>query len=60
MANKDIRWIHISDLHIGNNGNKWLDDTLQKDFIYYLENDVGRIDFILITGDIIDQGKYNN
>ena len=41
MANNDIRWIHISDIHIGNKRNKWLDDTLQKDFIYYLKNDIG-------------------
>lgn len=60
MANNDIRWIHISDIHIGNKRNKWLDDTLQKDFIYYLKNDIGRIDFILITGDIIDKGQYDN
>ena len=60
MENRDIRWIHISDIHIGKEDNKWLDDTLQKDFISYLKNDIGRIDFILITGDVINQGKYDN
>lgn len=33
---------------------------ITKDFIYYLKNDIGRIDFILITGDIIDKGQYDN
>lgn len=56
----DIRWIHLSDLHIGSKENKWIDDTLRKELIYYLENDLGRIDFILITGDIIHKGNFND
>lgn len=56
----DIRWIHLSDLHMGCEENKWTDDTLRKELIYYLENDLGRIDFILISGDVIHQGQYNN
>ncbi len=58
--NKDIRWIHISDLHIGMEKNKWIDNAIQDQLIYFLENDIGRIDFILITGDVINQGGYNN
>lgn len=57
---RDIRWIHISDLHIGLDKNKWVDNTIQRELVYYLNNDIGRIDFILITGDIIDKGQYNN
>lgn len=57
---RDIRWIHLSDLHIGSEENKWMDDTLRKDLVYFLEHDIGRIDFILITGDVINQGKYND
>ncbi len=57
---RDVRWIHISDLHIGSEKNKWIDSTIQKELVYYLKNDIGRIDFILITGDIINKGKYNN
>lgn len=56
----DIRWIHLSDLHIGSKENKWIDDTLRKELIYYLKNDLGRIDFILVTGDIIHRGNFND
>jgi len=57
---RDVRWIHISDLHIGSEKNKWIDNTIQKELVYYLKNDIGRIDFILITGDIINKGEYND
>ena len=57
--NKEIRWLHISDLHIGSPKNKWLDNTIQEKFIEIISH-IGRIDFILISGDIIHQGQYNN
>lgn len=56
---KDIRWLHISDLHLGSSKNMWLDTTLQDKFIEKISN-VGRIDFILVTGDVIHQGQLDN
>ncbi len=56
---KDIRWLHISDLHLGSPKNKWLDTTLQDKFIEKISN-IGRLDFILVTGDIIHQGQSDN
>lgn len=56
---KDIRWLHISDLHLGSQKNKWLDATLQDKFIDKISN-IGRLDFILVTGDIIHQGQSDN
>ena len=35
---KDIRWLHISDLHIGSPKNKWLDSTLQDKFVEKISN----------------------
>ena len=58
-SNKDIRWLHISDLHLGSPENKWLDSTLQDKFIEIIAN-LGRLDFILVSGDVIHQGQYNN
>lgn len=56
---KDIRWLHISDLHIGSPKNKWLDSTLQDKFVEKISN-IGRLDFILVTGDVIHKGQSNN
>lgn len=56
---RDTRWIHLSDLHIGLPENQWVNDALQKELVYFLKNDIGRVDFILITGDIIHQGQYD-
>ncbi len=55
----DIRWIHLSDLHFGSPKNIWLDTTIQDRLIEKISN-MGRIDFIIISGDIIHQGQYNN
>lgn len=56
---RDTRWIHLSDLHIGLSENQWVNDTLQKELVYFINNDIGRVDFILVTGDIIHQGQYD-
>lgn len=52
-----IRWLHLSDLHIGHKDNLWLNHALQVRLQSLLEQE-GRIDFILVTGDIIHQGQY--
>ena len=55
----EIRWLHISDLHIGNPDSLWLDPTL-RDRLKGLLRTIGSIDFVLITGDVIHQGKYQD
>lgn len=54
-----IRWLHLSDLHIGRQDNPWLDSALQTRLEQLLEQE-GRFHFILITGDLIHQGQYHN
>lgn len=52
-----IRWLHLSDLHMGHKDNPWLNSTLQERLQSLLEQE-GKINFILVTGDIIHQGQY--
>ena len=54
-----IRWLHLSDLHIGHKDNLWLDHTLQMRLEHLLEQE-GRFHFVLITGDLIHQGRYQD
>lgn len=53
-----IRWLHISDLHIGNPDSKWLDQILRNKLQELIHDELGHIDFVIITGDIVHQGKY--
>lgn len=55
----EIRWLHISDLHIGNPNSLWLDPTL-RERLEELLSTIGTINFVLITGDVIHQGKYQD
>lgn len=54
-----IRWLHMSDLHIGHVDNPWLDSALQKRLEQLLQQE-GELHFILITGDIIHKGRYHD
>lgn len=54
-----IRWLHLSDLHIGHPENPWVNNALQLELERLIQNE-GRLDFILITGDIIHRGKYSD
>lgn len=55
---ESIRWLHISDLHIGSPNSKWLDETLRDRLQELINDELGRIDFAIITGDVVHQGKY--
>jgi len=58
MNNKtEIRWIHISDLHIGSPANEWSDTTLRRK-LEDLLNKYTKYDFVIITGDLIHQGHF--
>lgn len=57
--NHSIRWLHLSDLHIGHPENPWINNTLQSRLKHLLQNE-GELNFILITGDVIHQGKYSD
>lgn len=55
----EIRWVHISDLHIGSQANQWSDELLRSR-LYNLLKQQGDIDFALITGDIFHQGDFTS
>lgn len=52
-----FRWLHISDIHIGRKGNEWINSTLRTRLSTFLEARA-KFDFIVITGDIINQGNF--
>lgn len=60
MEQKKKRWLQLSDIHIGRSNNPWMDNAIRSRLIEFLEHDVAKIDFILITGDIIDKGQLND
>lgn len=58
---EDIRWMQLSDLHIGSPDYRWTDNTLKERFRHLMEEGcIPRLHFIIITGDIIHRGKMNN
>lgn len=59
IESSELRWLHISDLHIGSPANAWMDSTLRDKLKDLLQN-IGRLDFVLISGDVIHQGNFNN
>ena len=59
IESSELRWLHISDLHIGSPANEWVDTTLRVKLKDLLQR-IGKLDFILISGDIIHQGNFNN
>lgn len=58
--NEDIRWMQISDLHIGSPLYSWTDNTLKERFDYLFRERLKRVQFTLITGDLINRGELNN
>ena len=53
-----IRWLHLSDLHLGCRGEEWwrqIEEELARD-IRAWAGTLGVPDLILITGDLTDQG----
>lgn len=55
---KTISWLHITDLHIGQNGG-WLWPTLKQKFfedLKALASSLGTIDFVFFTGDVVQTG----
>ena len=58
---EDIRWMQMSDLHIGSPNYRWTDKTLKERLHYFLtEGYIPHLQFIVITGDIINCGEMNN
>ena len=57
---EDISWIQLSDLHIGSPYSKWTDSRLKERFDYLFREKIKRIDGIIITGDLIHQGQFDN
>lgn len=57
---EDISWIQLSDLHIGSPYFKWTDGRLKERFEYLFHEKIKKIDGIIITGDLIHQGQFDN
>ena len=55
-----IRWLQISDIHIGSDVHKWTDENLQAAFIGLLNDTNNRFDFIIISGDLIHKAEYGD
>ena len=56
----EIRWLHISDLHIGSPDSPWTDNAMRVKLCTFIKEHIGSIDFILVCGDLIHQGQYDN
>lgn len=57
---EDISWIQLSDLHIGSSYYKWTSSRLKEKFEYLLQEKIKRVDGVIITGDLIDKGQFDN
>lgn len=56
-----IRWMQLSDLHIGSPDYRWTDNTLKEQLQRMLKDrSIPPLEFIIITGDIIHRGEMNN
>lgn len=61
MENKRIiRWLQISDLHIGKDNNKWKDGIIRKRILECIDDNMHPLDFVVITGDIFHKGQIND
>lgn len=50
-----IRWLHISDLHLGNEDMS--SSLMRKKLIKFIRKDGGHIDYVFLTGDILTANK---
>lgn len=57
---EDISWIQLSDLHIGSPYYKWTDSRIKERFEYLFREKIKRVNGIIITGDLIHQGQFDN
>ena len=58
---EDIRWMQLSDLHIGSQDYSWTDKTLKDKMRSLLEEGtILHLDFVIITGDIIHRGQMKD
>ena len=58
--NQSIKWLQLSDLHIGSVSNRWTDKTIRQQLNNLFNEEIHTVDFVVITGDIIDKGQLNN
>lgn len=57
---KRINWLHITDLHYGQNGQQILLSKIKQEFfkdIEYIKDEIGKIDIVFFTGDLTQSGK---
>src|SRR5262249_51163429 len=55
-----FRWLHLTDLHVGMPGQKWLWPNIREEFFRDLEKPhrkAGPWDLVLFTGDFVQQGR---
>jgi len=57
---KRINWLHITDLHYGQNGQQILLSKIKQEFfkdIEHIKEEIGKIDIVFFTGDLTQSGK---
>lgn len=57
---KRVNWLHITDLHYGQNGQNILLPKIKQEFfkdIEYIKEQIGKIDIVFFTGDLTQSGK---
>ncbi|CAG2138951.1 metallophosphoesterase family protein [Cupriavidus plantarum] len=62
-SNKHLRWLHISDLHAGQDTQDWLWPTLQTNFFDDLDRiipSMGGVDLVIFSGDLTQRGTSVN
>ena len=55
-----IRWLHLTDLHMGMGGQKWLWPMMKERFhedLKKIHSDAGPWDLVLFTGDLVQKGS---
>lgn len=59
MASKEFKWLHLTDLHVGQHSMKWLWPNLKSVFIADLERiykNTGGFDALIFSGDLTQKG----
>lgn len=58
-----FNWLHLTDLHWRMEGARGLWPNVEEDFFddleYLVENEVGPLDLVLFTGDLVQRGSHN-
>lgn len=62
-SSKNVSWLHISDLHAGQDGSDWLWPNLKSRFYADLEKTIpamGGLDLVIFSGDLTQTGSFED